>query len=82
MRTIALTLSAATIALAVAAPALASGTKPASKSPDCQNAGSFERWAEDFKKEATAKGVSPQVISAAAAAGDFAARSGRDQARS
>ncbi len=72
MRTIALTLSAATIALAVAAPAFASGTKPASKSPDCQNTGSFERWAEDFKKEAIAKGVSPQVISAAAAAGDFA----------
>jgi lytic murein transglycosylase len=72
MRTIALTLSAATIALAVAAPALASGNKPASASPNCQNTGSFERWAEDFKKEAIAKGISPQVISAASAAGDFA----------
>jgi lytic murein transglycosylase len=67
MRTIALTLSAATIALVVAAPALASGTKPASASPNCQNAGSFERWAEDFKKEAIAKGISPQVVSAASA---------------
>jgi lytic murein transglycosylase len=66
MRTIALTLSA-TIALVVATPALASGTKPASASPNCQNASSFERWAEDFKKEAIAKGISPQVISAASA---------------
>ncbi len=65
MRTIALTLSAATIALVVATPALASGNKPASESPNCQNTGSFERWAEDFKKEAIAKGISPQVISAA-----------------
>jgi lytic murein transglycosylase len=67
MRPIALTLSAATIALAVATPAIASGTKPASAAPTCQNTGSFERWAEDFKKEAIAKGISPQVISGASA---------------
>ena len=69
MRTIALTLSAATVALVVVTPALASGNKPASAPPNCQNTGRFERWAEDFKKEAIAKGISPQVMNAAA--GDF-----------
>jgi lytic murein transglycosylase len=69
MRRIALTLSAATIALVVVTPALASGNKPASAPPNCQNTGSFERWTEDFKKEAVAKGISPQVIHAAL--GDF-----------
>ena len=32
----------------------------------CQNNGSYERWLEDFKKEATAQGISPRVIAAAA----------------
>src|SRR5690242_17701697 len=32
----------------------------------CQNAGSYERWLEDFKKEAAAQGISPRVIAAAA----------------
>ena len=31
----------------------------------CQNTGSFERWLADFKKEAIAQGISPQVIAAA-----------------
>ena len=80
MRTIALTLSAATIALVVAAPALASGTKPASASPNCQNAGSFERWTGGLQKEAIAKGISPQVVKRRL--GGLRARSGGDQARS
>jgi lytic murein transglycosylase len=31
----------------------------------CRNTGSFERWLADFKKEALAKGISPQVLAAA-----------------
>lgn len=32
----------------------------------CQNTGSFDRWLEDFKKEALANGIKPQVWAAAA----------------
>ncbi|HET9176448.1 MAG TPA: lytic murein transglycosylase [Pseudolabrys sp.] len=32
----------------------------------CRNTGSYERWLEDFKKEAVAQGISPRVIAAAA----------------
>jgi lytic murein transglycosylase len=32
----------------------------------CHNTGSYERWLEDFKKEAAAQGISPRVIAAAA----------------
>ncbi len=32
----------------------------------CQNTGSFDRWLEDFKKEALANGIKPQVLAAAA----------------
>src|SRR5512143_1129025 len=32
----------------------------------CRNSGSYERWLEDFKKEAAAQGISPRVIAAAA----------------
>src|SRR5262249_53412387 len=32
---------------------------------NCQNTTSFERWLEDFKKEAVSKGISPQVLAAA-----------------
>ena len=32
----------------------------------CHNSGSYERWLEDFKKEAAAQGISPRVIAAAA----------------
>jgi lytic murein transglycosylase len=31
----------------------------------CRNSGSYERWLEDFKKEAAAQGISPRVIAAA-----------------
>lgn len=31
----------------------------------CHNTGNFDRWLADFKKEALAKGISPQVIAAA-----------------
>jgi lytic murein transglycosylase len=31
----------------------------------CHNTGSFERWLEQFKKEAIAQGISPKVIAAA-----------------
>ena len=32
----------------------------------CRSSGSYERWLEDFKKEAAAQGISPRVIAAAA----------------
>ena len=32
----------------------------------CRTSGSFERWLEEFKKEAAAQGISPRVIAAAA----------------
>src|SRR5215470_14010157 len=32
----------------------------------CRTNGSYERWLEDFKKEAAAQGISPRVIAAAA----------------
>src|SRR3954469_1481810 len=56
MRNTGLKLAAAMLALALATPALAA---------TCQNTGSFERWLEDFKKDAVSKGVSPQVVAAA-----------------
>src|SRR5512143_3848764 len=31
----------------------------------CRNAGSFEKWLADFKKEALAQGISPSVLAAA-----------------
>ena len=33
--------------------------------PACRNTGNFERWLEDFKREAAAQGISRQAISAA-----------------
>lgn len=51
-------LAAVVVAAAVAGPALAA--------PACQNTGSFDRWMADFKKEALANGISPQVFAAAA----------------
>jgi lytic murein transglycosylase len=33
---------------------------------NCRTSGSYERWLEDFKKDAGAQGVSPRVIAAAA----------------
>jgi lytic murein transglycosylase len=57
MRKTALKLAAAVLGVALAGPALAA---------TCQNTGSYERWLEDFKKDAAAQGISSQVISAAA----------------
>ena len=57
MRKTALKLAAATLGVVLAGPALAS---------HCRNTGSYERWLEDFKKDAAAQGISRQVIEAAA----------------
>jgi len=57
MRKMALKLAAVTLGVVLAGPALAS---------HCRNTGSYERWLEDFKKDAAAQGISRQVIEAAA----------------
>jgi lytic murein transglycosylase len=59
MRTTALTLAAALLGAGLATPALAVPTH-------CQNTGSFDRWIEQFKQDAVAEGISPQVVAAAA----------------
>src|SRR6478735_1656854 len=56
MRNTGLKLAAATLLLAMATPALAA---------TCQNTNTFERWLDEFKKDAVAKGISPQVVAAA-----------------
>jgi lytic murein transglycosylase len=56
MNSIGLKIAASVVALAMATPALAAS---------CENTGSFERWLETFKRDAIAKGISPQVIAAA-----------------
>jgi len=56
MRKTALKLAVVTLSAVLAAPALAA---------TCQNTGTFEAWLADFKKDAIAKGISPQVIAAA-----------------
>jgi lytic murein transglycosylase len=33
---------------------------------NCRTSGSYERWLEDFKKEAAAQGISPRVVAASA----------------
>ena len=50
------------LAAAIAAGSLA----PPAKAAACRNTGSFASWLEEFKKDAIAQGVSPQVIAAAA----------------
>ena len=55
MRKTALILAAGFIGLAT----------PALAAPRCQNTGSFEKWVEQFKKDAAAQGISPKVIAAA-----------------
>ena len=40
---------------------------PALAAPRCQNTGSFEKWVEQFKKDAAAQGISPKVIAASGA---------------
>jgi lytic murein transglycosylase len=52
--------------LALALLALASSLSGEALGSHCRNTGSYERWLEDFKKEATAQGISPRVIAAAA----------------
>jgi lytic murein transglycosylase len=39
---------------------------PALAAPRCQNTGNFDKWVEQFKKDAIAQGVSPKVVAAAA----------------
>jgi lytic murein transglycosylase len=56
MRKTALAAAVLVVGASLTAPALAAS---------CQNNGSYERWLEDFKKEAAAQGISPRVIAAA-----------------
>ena len=58
MRRTALKLAAVLLVALVAGPAMAA--------PRCRNTGNFERWLEDFKKEALAQGISPQILAEAA----------------
>ena len=39
---------------------------PALAAPRCQNTGNFDKWVEQFKKDAIAQGISPKVVAAAA----------------
>lgn len=57
MRKPALFLAGGVLAALLATPALAA--------PRCQNTGSFERWVDQFKKDAVAQGISPKVLAAA-----------------
>jgi lytic murein transglycosylase len=66
MRTTGLKLTLSALAVVLAGPAFASGAKPPANSANCQNTGSFEAWAADFRKEAIAKGIPPQIVAAAA----------------
>ena len=52
--------------LALALLALASSLCGEAFGAPCRNTGSYERWLEDFKKEAAAQGISARVIAAAA----------------
>ena len=56
MRKTALAAAVLIVSASLTAPALAAS---------CQNNGSYERWLEDFKKEAATQGISPRVITAA-----------------
>ncbi|HEY4141035.1 MAG TPA: lytic murein transglycosylase [Pseudolabrys sp.] len=58
MRKPALYLAGGVLAALIASPAMAA--------PRCQNTGSFDKWVEQFKKDAIAQGVSPKVVAAAA----------------
>src|SRR5512140_1475665 len=53
-------------ALALAVFALGALLVGQASAASCRNSGSYERWLEDFKKEAAAQGISPRVIAAAA----------------
>ena len=59
-----LTMRKMALAFAIVAPCvLLSGQVLAG---NCRTSGSYERWLEDFKKEAAAQGISPRVIAASA----------------
>ncbi len=58
MRKTVLKWAAALLVTALAGPALAA--------PRCQNTANFEKWLADFKKDAVAQGISPQVLAEAA----------------
>ena len=59
MRKTALILAAGLFAAGVASPALA-------LTPRCQNTGSFDKWVEQFKKDAVAQGIPAKIVAAAA----------------
>ena len=52
-------------ALAFAVSALGALLTGQTLAASCSNSGSYERWLEDFKKEAAAQGVSQRVLTAA-----------------
>jgi lytic murein transglycosylase len=58
MRKPALLLAGGVLAALVVSPAMAA--------PRCVNTGNFDKWVEQFKKDAIAQGVSPKVVAAAA----------------
>ena len=57
---------AAAICVCVVGPLGPVFAQPAFAATPCRTNGSYERWLEDFKKEAAAQGISPRVIGAAA----------------
>jgi lytic murein transglycosylase len=57
---------AAAICVCVVGPLGPVFAQPALAATPCRTNGSYERWLEDFKKEAAAQGISPRVIAAAA----------------
>jgi len=58
MRKTLATLAAGLIGIAISGAAEAA--------PRCRNTGSFDAWVEQFKRDAVAQGISPQVVAAAA----------------
>lgn len=51
--------------LTLAALALGVALSGTANAADCRNTGSFDRWLADFKKDALAEGISPQVLASA-----------------
>ncbi len=66
MRLTALKCAIAALAVTLAAPAFANPAPATSTaSANCRNTGSFERWLDEFKREAAAKGISAKSIAEA-----------------